>query len=42
MNLDMYEVEQNYSVPVSVSNYFTTLALPKVGGVLLFLFINLK
>ena len=27
----MYEVEQNLCLPVSVSNYFTTLAAPKVG-----------
>ena len=28
----MYEVEQNVCVPISVSNIFTTLASPKVGG----------
>lgn len=28
----MYEVEQNFGVPISVSNYFTTLASPKVGA----------
>ena len=28
----MYEVEQNFSVPISVSNKFTTLASPKIGG----------